>query len=94
MSPLTVSLELPRELLSALDVSEGELNTRVLELVVLELIREGRISHGKGAELLGLSQLEFLPLLAQHNIPYFSISSDELIAEVTAAADWLEQPSK
>lgn len=89
MSPLSINLELPRELLTALDVSEGELNTRVLELIVLELIREERISKAKGAELLGLSLVEFLPRLNQHGIPYFSITSDELADEVAAAADWL-----
>ena len=93
MSSLTVKFELPRELLSVLDVPEDKLNAHVLQLVILELIREQRISFGKGAELLGLSQLEILPLLAQHGIPYFSISSNELIPEVKAGIDWLEKPS-
>lgn len=87
MSPLTVNLELPRELLSALDVSESGLGDRILELVVFELIREGRISQGKGAELLGLSFMEFLPLLNRQDIPYFSISSEELLEEVAAVVD-------
>ena len=90
MSPLTINLELPRELLTALDVSESGLSDRVLELIVFELIREERISKAKGAELLGLSLVEFLPRLSQHDIPYFSISSDELAEEVESAADWLE----
>ena len=89
MSPLTVNLELPMELVRALDVSESGLGDRTLELIVFELIREEHIFKGKGAELLGLSFMEFLPLLDQQGIPYFSISSEELLEEVAAAVDLL-----
>jgi len=73
MSTLTVALDLPR----ALDVPRAQLESRLREL-----IGEGRISSGKGAELLGVSKLEFVRLLAQHGISYFTESSEELTAEV------------
>ena len=77
MSTLTVALDLPRDLLGALDVPRVQLESRLREL-----IGEGRISSGKGAELLGVSKLEFVRLLAQHGISYFTESSEELTAEV------------
>ncbi len=67
MSTLTVSLKLPRDLLGALDIPEAQLETRILELVALELFRQDRISKGKGAELLGISKWEFIQLLTQHS---------------------------
>jgi len=82
MSTLTVALDLPRDLLGALDVPRVQLESRLRELIALELFREGRISSGKGAELLGVSKLEFVRLLAQHGISYFTESSEELTAEV------------
>ena len=92
MSTLTVSLKLPRDLLRALDISEAQLETRILELVALELFRQDRISTGKGAELLGISKWEFIQLLRQHSIPYFTESSAELTAEVATAQGFLNQP--
>ena len=82
MSTVTVALDLPRDLLGALDVPQAQLEARLRELIALELFREGRISSGKGAELLGISKLEFIYLLAQHRIPYFTESPEELVAEV------------
>ena len=82
MSTLTVALDLPRDLLGALDVPQAQLETRLRELIALELFREGRISSGKGAELVGISKLEFIHLLAQHGISYFTKSPEELAAEV------------
>lgn len=83
MSDLTVSLRLPRDLLGALDIPEKQLASHVLELVALELFRQGRISTGKGAELLGISKWNFIQLLNQHSIPYFTELPTELESEVT-----------
>jgi predicted HTH domain antitoxin len=89
--PLKISLELPRDLLGALNVPETGLSTRLKELIALELFREGRISSGKGAELLGLSKAEFIQLLARYNINYFTESPAELIAEVAALEQLLNE---
>ena len=82
METLTVALRLPRDLLAALDVSSAQLEPRLRELIALELFREGLISSGKGAEILGLSKIEFVQLLAQRGICYFSESPEELAADV------------
>ena len=81
-STLTVSLQFPRDLLGALEVPQEQLEARLRELIALQLFREGRISSGKGAELLGLSKLEFIHLLARHGLFYFTESPEELAAEV------------
>ena len=85
MSTVTVNLQIPRDLLGTLDIPETQLEMRILELVALELFRQERISAGKGAELLGISKWEFIQLLARHNIPYFTESSDKLAKEVATA---------
>jgi predicted HTH domain antitoxin len=82
VTTLTVALDLPRDLLGALDVPQTEVEARLRELIALELFREGRISSGKGAELLGISKLAFIQLLSQHRIDYFTESPDELEADL------------
>lgn len=90
MSTLTVELELPRDLLGALEVPQAEMGARLRELIALELFREGRISSGKGAELLGVSKPEFVQLLSRHHIDYFSETPDELVAQVEALGRLLD----
>jgi predicted HTH domain antitoxin len=83
MSTLTVTMHVPRDVLGVLDVPPTRLEAQLQELIVLELVRERRISSGNGAEWLGISKLAFIQLLAQRGIPYFTESPEELVAEVT-----------
>lgn len=91
MDTLTVALDLPQDLLGALDVSPTQLEARLRELIALELFREGRISSGKGAELLGISKLAFIRLLDRHGLPYFTESSEELTSDVSQVARLLDE---
>jgi predicted HTH domain antitoxin len=84
MESLKVQLELPRDLLGALDVPEAELEPQLRQLIALELFRQNRISSGKAAELLSIPKTAFIQLLARHNIPYFTETPEELDAQVTA----------
>lgn len=90
MTDLTISLSLPRDLLGALNIPEAQLPQQILEILALELFRQQRISAGKAAELLNISKLSFIELLAQHQIPYFSESPDELTAEIKAVERLME----
>jgi predicted HTH domain antitoxin len=82
LDPLTVRLELPRDLLGALDMAEEELEPRLKMLIALELFREGRISSGKAAELVGQSKEAFVSVLDRHGIAYFTETPDEVTAQV------------
>ncbi len=82
MTTVTVAVELPRDLLGALEVPQTQIEARLRELIALELFREGRISCGKGAEILGISKMAFIQLLSQHGVDYFTASPEELKAEV------------
>ena len=75
-------MEFPPDLLGAPDTPQVRLGDRLRELIALELYREGRISSGKGAQLLGVLKLEFARPLAQHGISGFRQSPDGLADEV------------
>ncbi len=94
MQELTVSLNLPRDLLGVLDVAETSLENRLREIIALELFREGLISSGKGGELLGKTKWDFIQLLARHNIPYFNETPEELVAEVANLEQLLGEQKK
>jgi predicted HTH domain antitoxin len=82
MNTVTVSNNLPRDLLGALDVPNVRVERRLRELIALELAREGRISTGKGAEMLDISKWAFIQLLAEHGIECFSDTPEELADQV------------
>ena len=85
MAGLKVEIELPRNLLEALNIPESELARQAKEWVLLELFLEGKISAGKAAEVLGLSKAQFIELLNQRDLPYLDANRKELKREIAAA---------
>ena len=61
--------------------SKDKLEEEALKAVVMQLIRDHKISQGKGAELLGMNRWDFYNLLAQNNIPTIDITTEELDEE-------------
>ncbi len=84
---MDLTIKVPGVLVELLGVSKERLPREALKLLVFELFREGRISSGKGAELLGVSRLAFLELLAERKIPFFNYSEEELQGELEAARE-------
>jgi predicted HTH domain antitoxin len=73
----TLTIELPPELLKLLG-SEEEAKREAKVALVLDLVRRGKVSRTKAAELLGLSLAELPALLAQYRIPWFDYSPEDL----------------
>lgn len=94
MKRLNIRLDLPRDLLGALDVPEAEVGPQLKRLIALELFRQDRISSGKAAELLDISKEAFAGLLARHGIPYFTETPEELDAQVAAVGRLLDAPDE
>jgi len=82
MERITVELDLPRDLLGVLRVGEDELGVELKKLIAFELFREKQIPSGKAVELLGISKAEFVDLLDQHGIAYFTETPEELAAQM------------
>jgi predicted HTH domain antitoxin len=92
MDMLTVEIELPRDLLMALNISVAEVEHKAKEWMALELFREGHISGGKAAEILGLTKSQFIDLLNQREIPYLDLGSEELAKEQATAIAAMKSP--
>ncbi|MDO8139892.1 MAG: UPF0175 family protein, partial [Candidatus Brocadiales bacterium] len=66
---------------------DGVLNKKALkkgkEAVVLELLREGKISQGKAAELLEIDRYDLFDLMAKHDVPVIDMTEEELKEELS-----------
>jgi predicted HTH domain antitoxin len=93
METLQVELDVPRDLLGILNVTEEEAGPHLKKLIALELFREERISSGKAADLLGISKVEFIDLLDQHGIPYFTERPEEIASQVEAIREKVGEDS-
>lgn len=73
------------------DTVDKELEEEIVHLtkeeVVLRLFKEGKISSGFGAELLGIAKRDFLAFLHKKGIPFFNYSKEELDKELEAVAE-------
>jgi len=93
METIKTVLEVPLDLFEALDVSRARMEERLRELIVVELFREGRVSSGKGARILGMSKRAFIELLGRRGVPCFTESPEELEADVKVAESLLKAKS-
>lgn len=77
-----IELSFPSEVLDMLTTTYQD-NAEVLkEAAVLELYREGRLSSGKAAEILGMDRFEFIRYAGKKGIPFIRITPEELEEEV------------
>ncbi len=85
----TTMLQIPfSKDLEALLGRQPQAAERARELIILGLYQEDRISGGKAAELLGLTRLGFVSLLARKGISYFRLTPDEWAEEVATVKAW------
>jgi predicted HTH domain antitoxin len=78
---MTVTIEIPTELAQLLG-SEEEAKREAKIALVLDLVRRGKISRAKAAELLQLSLWELPSLLARYRIPWFDYSKEQLESDL------------
>ena len=84
MATSTLTIELPDELVALLGSPEVAA-VRVREALVLDLLRETRISQGQAARLLGITRGELLDLMARYRIPSGPESGEEMRREIEIA---------
>ena len=75
-----LDVELPDELFAQL--RKEEIETKVKEALVMELLREHRLSQGKAAEILGIGHHELFDLMTNHRVPVIDLDTEELGKEL------------
>jgi predicted HTH domain antitoxin len=80
-----VQVELDQDLVDLLEELHRPVKQAARELIVLELYRQGEISSGKAAELLGLGREQFIRQASERGIPYFQLDGEDLQRELDAS---------
>jgi predicted HTH domain antitoxin len=89
MDSVTLEITLPKQMLLSLGLSRDDAVRALKKSLVLQLVRDQRISAGKAAELLGISKFEFIVLMSANHVAYFDYSSEELDEELNNVNEWL-----
>lgn len=81
----TITVELPEQLQQALNRTPAELARDVKLYAALMLFQLGKLSSGIGAQMAGVSRVEFLHLCGEYGISVFQYTPEELAAELDHA---------
>ena len=65
---MSITIRLPEAIEQQLRASLGNLDAAIKEAALVELYRQGQLSHGRLAECLELSRSEVDIILARHNV--------------------------
>ena len=80
--PLKITVELPPEA-ADIDVrSVGEMATELRLLWIIDRVRAGCISIGKGAELASMDRWSFMRTMGGHGVPVIAYSPEDLRKDV------------
>ena len=77
---VNLELDLPDDV--AAELRNEDLTAKVKESLVLELLREHRISQGKAAELLGIHRSDLFPLMTKYQVSVIDLTPEELDEEL------------
>lgn len=91
MGMSVAQVEMPDEVLAVLGTTKQHLSQKLKELAALKLFQEGKISSGKASELVGISRMEFIEVLAKNNIPFFRQIPDELAEDIVVAKEMMQK---
>lgn len=80
----TITLEIPETILLSLDSGE-DIAERAWKALVLDLLRDAKISQGRAASLLGVTRYDILDLMAEHRILSGPLTPEEARRDVEAA---------
>ena len=77
-----VSMEIPDEMLEfAMPSNKGE-QLRINAMILYPYIRQGMISHGRAAEILGIFKIDLITLYGKMGLSYIDMSEDEMEEEL------------
>lgn len=77
----TISIDLPSDILLALNESENELKKDIKISLAFRLFQLQKLTIGKAAQLAGLSRLEFDNLLSENKISISNLDIEDIFED-------------
>ena len=77
-----VSMGIPDEMLEFAMPSNKDEQLRINAMILYPYIRQGMISHGKAAEILGIFKIDLITLYGKMGLSYIDMSEDEIEEEL------------
>jgi predicted HTH domain antitoxin len=74
MNTQIISIDLPSDILLALNETEAELKQRIKTSLAMRLYKLQKLTIGKAAQLSGLPRFEFETLLSENEIPISNLT--------------------
>ena len=82
MNTQTISIDIPSEILLALNETEDEFKQQLKIDLAIRLYKLQKLTIGKAAQLAGLSKLEFETLLSEFKIPISHLTLNDVLDDI------------
>jgi len=80
-----ITIEIPSEILPIVAKKRKDIPSKVLEYLILELYRLGKLSSGKAAQYLDMGRFEFIRFASRQGIPFVDMDKGELSKDFKGA---------
>ena len=74
---ISMELELPEDVLELFESCDA-IEAEVREAFIIDLLRQGKLSQGRVAEILSVDRWDLPPLMAKHGLTAFAVTPEEL----------------
>ena len=78
----TIKMELPDEMIAFAKPSNKEDELKRNAMILYPYIKQGTISHGRAAEILGIFKMDLITLYGNLGLPYIELTDDEIDEEL------------
>lgn len=82
MTTQNITIDLPSDILLAMNATEAELKQNIKISLAIRLYRLEKLTLGKAAQLAGLSRFEFETLLSENEIPISNLTMNDVLADI------------
>lgn len=79
-----IKIKVPKEMIVYLNVSDEKSEIERNAMILYPYIKNLTISHGKAAEILGISKLELIELYGEKGLAYIDMDMDEIESDLSA----------
>ncbi|MCX6277469.1 MAG: UPF0175 family protein [Bacteroidetes bacterium] len=82
MNTQTITIDIPSDILIALNETEAELKQRIKISLAMRLYRLQKLTIGKAAQLSGLARFEFETMLSENEIPISNLTINDVMDDI------------